>query len=529
LTNQLRPLNVSSFRGGLNLRADAFQLADDESPYLLNVDVDPVGGVSSRKGWERWTTGGEVSIATWDPRSLFVWERSDGTLRPIMSVNTEIHVTTVAGTFARLGTRVGEADPHGCDFVPWGDTLYIIEGKGRSTIKWDGVSTSSSTLLTQSAAANFNDDYTAPVGGKAPKAELGCAHLNYLFLAYTQEDGTNYPNRIRWSHPNQPEDWASDDYIDITDGGAKITAIVSIADHLLIFKPNSIWALFGYDADSFNLVNVTRNLGALNRQVVVQNGSSVFFLSWPHGVFEYSPGEGVKELSGQLRPAFEDGRIAAAYITKSWLGWMNRKLWFSCPFAFDGSATDADAIFVYDPTLQSWVLYQDGNGKGLGPFGETTGNSALACHRVSKHVVSVDANEEPTDDITGSEVDFPTTYATKWLDAGWPTLKKSWKRPDYVVSEQDAEYDLTVEVYKDYDESEPKSQHTVVVDTGGSAVWGSGTWGTGTWEGSPMGSRVERGGAIGLARSIQLRFNGELGLPWALGAMVAKYRPRKFR
>ena len=38
----------SEFTGGLNLRADQFNLAPNESPALLNVEVDPRGGVRRR-------------------------------------------------------------------------------------------------------------------------------------------------------------------------------------------------------------------------------------------------------------------------------------------------------------------------------------------------------------------------------------------------------------------------------------------------------------------------------------------------
>ena len=38
----------SDFTGGLNLRADQFNLEYNESPALLNVEVDPRGGVRRR-------------------------------------------------------------------------------------------------------------------------------------------------------------------------------------------------------------------------------------------------------------------------------------------------------------------------------------------------------------------------------------------------------------------------------------------------------------------------------------------------
>ena len=41
---------LESFSGGLNLRADQFDLKTDESPDMLNVNVDPRGGVALRGG-----------------------------------------------------------------------------------------------------------------------------------------------------------------------------------------------------------------------------------------------------------------------------------------------------------------------------------------------------------------------------------------------------------------------------------------------------------------------------------------------
>ena len=43
----------SNFTGGLNFRADQFNLGETESPELLNVSVDPRGGVRRRDGIKR--------------------------------------------------------------------------------------------------------------------------------------------------------------------------------------------------------------------------------------------------------------------------------------------------------------------------------------------------------------------------------------------------------------------------------------------------------------------------------------------
>jgi hypothetical protein len=59
----------ADFRGGLNLRADQFNLAENESPALLNVDVDPRGGVSRRDAVDVINTtalGGHI-LSLFDP------------------------------------------------------------------------------------------------------------------------------------------------------------------------------------------------------------------------------------------------------------------------------------------------------------------------------------------------------------------------------------------------------------------------------------------------------------------------------
>ena len=43
---------VVDFTGGINFRADQFQLANNESPGMLNVEIDPRGGVFSRAGYQ---------------------------------------------------------------------------------------------------------------------------------------------------------------------------------------------------------------------------------------------------------------------------------------------------------------------------------------------------------------------------------------------------------------------------------------------------------------------------------------------
>ena len=49
--------------------------------------------------------------------------------------------------------------------------------------------------------------------------------------------------------------------VDKGEAGDYITGIVPAGDRLVVFKSNSIYAMYGFDSDSFQLVNVTKTVG----------------------------------------------------------------------------------------------------------------------------------------------------------------------------------------------------------------------------------------------------------------------------
>ena len=65
----LNIVELSDFTGGLNFRADQFQLSSFESPDMLNVEIDPRGGVFSRGGYRRLNT--TAVAGTWSPQKLY--------------------------------------------------------------------------------------------------------------------------------------------------------------------------------------------------------------------------------------------------------------------------------------------------------------------------------------------------------------------------------------------------------------------------------------------------------------------------
>ena len=486
---------TADFTGGLNLRADQFKIAPNESPWMLNMEVDPAFGVRSRKGWIDWATVGSTG---WDPRNLYSHVLGDGAEWLFLASDGEMWANG-AGTFVKATGVDATATPHGADFAPW------------------------------------SDDYTAPIGNQMPSADFCAVHDGYLWVASTQESGASHPFRIRFSHPNDPDSWALLDFIDFPEGGGPITGIMPYRDHLLIFFPQAVWALYGSNTDTWAKANVTKTVGAANRQCLTRSESAVYFTSWPDGVYMITA-ESVDEVSASLRPAFKSGNFNSD-PDNQWLCWANQKLYWSVPYDENGAPTAPTSTFVYDPSIRAWVLWRAGDGRAVAPIvGSVSADLPLGCSRTEKTVLKLDAIDVPTDTLDAVNYNFPTVVRTSWQDSGMPTIKKRWKRPDVIVRETDTDYVLTMYVFHNLQETGARRTRTVqftasssnlIWDDNQSIVWDDASaylWGT-----KSQGSAVERTGGLGSTPSVQLEFHGEAGKAWGLNGIVYKSIIRRIR
>jgi hypothetical protein len=345
----IQVINLTDFTGGLNLTPDQFRIAKNESPDLLNVDLGQRGGFTLR----RVVSPLNRDALTFDPMSMWVYRNSIGTNQLMVNVVYDVLYST-GGEF----TSVGLADAIGGPMraTTFDDVCYIQRNADQVAVTWDGATDGT---LTASGTGAWQDDVAAPVGGHMPKAKLIASHGGYVWVANTVEDGTAYRNRVRWSHANRPEDWRENDYIDIEVGhdGDEIVALVPYSDHLLVFKTHSLYAIFGYDADSFQVVGVDQQRGTQHQDSVVATPMGVFFFHWPEGVYHYDGKKGGRWISEKIYPAVRDGDIPSAYREKIMLGYGRGRVWVSVPWE---DSTNRARTFVYDPGLGkegAWTLY----------------------------------------------------------------------------------------------------------------------------------------------------------------------------
>jgi len=557
---ELQTIDIDRFDGGLNRWRNQFSIERNESPLMLNMEIDPRGGFYTRKGWSRWNADDAIAtVANWSPRNTFFHLLSTGSYVVYVANNALIEAAPSSAAFATLAIAgptniVPTASPHLADFAAWGDYVYIACGNATATHRRNGTATPTAAT---DAFGNYNDDYTTPdaIGsGAMPRCEFIETHGGYVFCAYTKES-TVFPNRLRWSHPSQPENWATLDFLDISAGGGKITGLRSFQDHLLIFKTDSVWALYGYDSESWQLVRVSTTAGAPNTTAITASETAVYFFSAAErgSIFAYNGSGPPVLISQNLRTVLED----LTTPNDVWLAWAGKRLWCSLPWTYDGVVANQSTVFVFDPQVGNgaWTAHRPALGHvksivenadaSIGyPLASVNGSSGAAC------LVKLDFNDAPVDtileDLTLSPADC--YYYTGWQHAGWPERRKSWRRPRFVIDQVDETVEIDLDIYFDYDEGAPMRSHVLSATSRGTAFWretgsletngfewGDGTlWGAGGAEGSEIVRAVPATqdlSGLGVNRAVQLRVstNAEYaGKAWGVNLITLKYILRRF-
>lgn len=538
---------IDDFTGGLNANADKFHLQPNESPSMGNVDVDPRGGVSLRLGSQNFSADHSIGgYSNGVVEQMFHW-RYGGTDQVLLAVsgtgsgastNTILQMSN-SGTISAAFSGPSSAERlYDSLFAKWdGTTPYVFVG-GRLRLRWNG--TSGSTLDDPTSSGAWNESLTTSLGNNMPTARHVATHVDRLWVAYTTESSTDYPNRVRFSHPTHPEDWREDDYIDIVGGMNGVTALVPNGERLLVFKGDSIHAIYGYDTDTFTVVELANAVGVRNaRQIGVDPGGAVYFFS--NRMLLKLDGDSITDVSANMRPWWDaqnswvGGRYFATYEPSApRVSYANRKVWVSW------AHSQISSVFVLNPSIRSetnqhgsWTEYTYKMSTAIVPYGILNhaidmpasggGWKHLAAFYWGSPVIRVAEIDVPnvyTDEkqSDGSTMTYGGSYTTGWIDLGSVSQKKMWGRPDIIINKAGYETDITIYSARDWQDLDFDRSGTVVLpdESGGFPLL-------------VTGSRLIRGKRIGLARAVQLRIAGEAGLFWNVESITFKYNPRRVR
>jgi hypothetical protein len=523
------------FTGGLNLRADQFQLARNESPDMLNVEVDPRGGLFARGAMREINT---TAIAgTWAPHKLYSFP---GATPHLMLSNGTKVLKSTGGNFTTLqyssGNDVTASATHGSCMIAWGKTLYLTTGTaGSGGYSWITTDTYATALTASGTAPHAWQTTPDASAHKMPTAEHIMIHANKMVVANTIEAGVAHPNRVRWSLESIPDNWDEDAFIDFEGGGDGITALAVVTGQLVVFKPTAVYVVYGYNFDDFQVVQLSPQLGALMHEHVAVGPNGVYFFSHPQGLYYYN-GTQLIDVFMNLKSMYPDGFINSTADDQISVSYANDKVWLSMPFSKTTSVDYPSFCFVYDPTINngSWTSFQIAD--GYAPVSGTDWTNALGeskpfmIHPNIPRVLEVDVYAEEKDLLAGVETAFDSYYRTGWVDGRSYSMKKMWRRPDIVVKQVDTSRTINVKVFHNFEEAVGNERKTFNIQLDASAsgmLWGEGRWGSGKWGIQAAGAQVLRGSNLGLARSVQLLFTGPNGLYWGIDSIAYKFNTRK--
>ena len=517
---------LESFTGGLNLRTDQFNLADDESPDLLNVVVDPRGGIRQRDGVDRRNT----TALSADVKGIWSFFTDGGTDQVMVNYGTKVAYSTGAD-FTDLTGITARTDGSRVYGMTMNNVSYGVS-YDKPSFRWNG-----------SAAADLGVTFGS--GGNMPQAQYVAFWNNFAWVASTYESATGYKYRVRWSSANDPETWAAHDYVDIDKGehGDYITGLCPMGDRLLVFKTNSTYAIFGFDSDSFQVVTVSSTVGSVPLSSPVATPYGVFFWYADQGVYLYN-GTDMLWLFAKIFPAVEDTTITFANPPQ--LGWGNNKLYVSVDWTDPDTSVVTRRTLVYDPTLGeggAWVMSDVDAGP---PHAHRPPNSSSTVFGgcVANTGVVIDMEDEQKRDtdryIDATEVHISSHFVTRWVSGKNPIVKKRWGRPRAVLSAEST-LSLPILLYKDYDKSAQTNSFTVsILGKTSTSVWGTAKWDDAD-ESSPYWARWDSIGrdltadvknlpTLGTARSVSMKVNGPTtNHHWEMNALAFTYTPRRLR
>mgnify|MGYP006276915069 CR=1 FL=1 len=251
----------------------------------------------------------------------FVGERSGTPVTATLSNSNEVSFTTYKGN---LGNS------------------YLIFSNGTDLKKFDG--TTVSDLLPGGYAVTVNGYFIT-------------THKNRLFCT------SNKTTTILFSALNKADDWATANdagSIEIDDVSDKnITAIYSAGDRLLIFRENSFYELIGTGTTNFRIVQVSKEIGALNNRSVVSLNGIIYF-AHSTGLYSYSSGSNPILVSTPVNNFFQFEYMNSSYNTdiKNYTVVLtdNKYIYYN-PLSYNG----LQQLYQYDPIHNQWVGFYEKN------------------------------------------------------------------------------------------------------------------------------------------------------------------------
>lgn len=267
--------HITDFSGGLNNTNPSIYLNSNESPNMLNVEIDnPVGVLKQRKGYVHIGTA-----PTSNPiAAMYEYTKANGDRALILSDNVTVWSTFDGVAFTTITTGLSSLN------VPFfktiRDKLWIINGSTHP-ISWDGT-TANPMDGTGSEPNPENANYIEYFKERVWLARTGTEPSSVYFSALTDIDGIDIDPSV------SSQAWIATNAMHISEeDGSPIYAIKAYKDNLFVFKETGIWKIVFESELNIQLVKQVTNTGCKFQDSIVEMDDGLLYFLGPDGIYAF--------------------------------------------------------------------------------------------------------------------------------------------------------------------------------------------------------------------------------------------------
>lgn len=185
--------------------------------------------------------------------------------------------------------------------------------------------------------------------GKPENALFLATHAWHLFTASDQDKFLRYcavENIEDWSAPGD----AGQELVETTKE-AYAGGLTAYGGHVIYFKENAMFELYGTDPVNFSLLCLSRDIGCMAQESILEIGGILYFLG-PDGVYRYSGGALPKKISFPVESYIEN--MDRTQRVKIAAGTDGERYYLTLP-----QKTGKVQTLVYDTRVEEWFLEDD--------------------------------------------------------------------------------------------------------------------------------------------------------------------------
>lgn len=339
--------------GGLNLSVPNHLCPDSSWIEVFNVHFG-LGYVEKVNGWKKFTT----STLNEKVRLIENYFKFNNEAYLLFATNSKIYkMEDDTKTFTDISGMTYTASEDFPVFLENAEDKIVYTNFINQIRVWNGVDNTFSDLGGTNAIEGIAGTSTVL------RAKCMLYTNNFLMLGHTEENGTNYPQRIRWSKYGDINTWKNDangsgqaGYADLTEGVDWIQRILQLNNYIVVYKERSIQVLSYVGGDTiWDKRPSIIGTGLIAPKAIVDLGDEHLFIG-PDNVYSFDLIE-TKTAGDDVSKHFFSELLAPQYVNKI-QGFFIEEV-PEAVFAFasiNSEDGELDMALVYNTETKKWSI-----------------------------------------------------------------------------------------------------------------------------------------------------------------------------